>query len=568
MKNSILMRILLAGVSASVLFTGYVATAQVVPENVPNSARPSEIERQNRIKEVLPNVGGAPLITLPAQTTKPVAGNVKFKLNGVKLEGSTVYGDAELSEIYANKIGSTITLGDLNVIADAITSYYRNHGYILSRAVVPPQKANGGVVTIRVVEGFVNTVKVQGDRADDAQIQAYAEKIRSSKPLDAAKLERYLLLMDDLPGVTARAVLTPSPTTPDASDVVITVTRKRFEFSASIDNRASRYFDSAQASATAGVNDLLGMDDQTQLRVANSILSPRRLQFFEIRHEEQIGNEGTTLVGSASHVLTIPGYTLAPLDLKSTGDTFSLGVSHPLLRSRQSNWFVNSDFVVRNVEADTFAGNFYYDKTRVLSIGTSYDFVDSTSAINRIEGRASKGLDLDISNAKAHSRANGDASFLKFNSKASRIQPISGPWAVYGAIAGQYSNDPLYASEEFGLGGSEFGSAYDSAELTGDSGIAARAEIQLNQSRPGEWLLPQYQLYTFYDGGKVWNNDSLAGLENSTATLSSAGIGTRFNLVDAISGSLEGAVPIGHNVAAYGQDGGEPRVYFNLQYRY
>ena len=118
------------------------------------------------------------------------------------------------------------------------------------------------------------------------------------------------------------------------------------------------------------------------------------------------------------------------------------------------------------------------------------------------------------------------------------------------------------------MGGSEFGSAYDSAELTGDSGVAARAEIQFNQSRAGETFLPQYQLYTFYDGGKVWNNHALAGLENSSATLSSAGIGTRFNLVDAVSGSLEGAIPIGPNIAAYGQDGGEPRVYFNLQYRY
>ena len=568
MKNSILKRILLAGASASVLFTSYAASAQLTPESVPNSARPNEIERQNRIRDVQPSVGGAPLITLPAQPTKPVAGNVKFKLNGVKLEGSTVYGEAELSKIYADKIGSTITLGDLNAIADSITSYYRNHGYILSRAVVPPQKANGGIVTIRVVEGFVSAVKVQGDRADDAQIQAYAEKIRTSKPLDAAKLERYLLLMDDLPGVTARAVLTPSATTPDASEVVITVTRKRFEFGAAVDNRAGRYFDYGQASVTAGVNDLLNMNDQTQVRVANSIVSPRRLQFVEIRHEEPVGNEGTIIVGSASHVLTIPGYTLAPLDLKSTGDTFSLGVSHPLLRSRQSNWFINSDFVTRNIEANTFAGNFYYDKTRVLSIGSSYDFVDSTSAINRIEAHASKGLDIDTSDSKFHSRSNGDVSFLKFTSKASRIQPISGPWSVYGAVAGQYSNDPLYASEEFALGGSEFGSAYDSAELTGDSGVAARAEIQFNQSRAGETFLPQYQLYTFYDGGKVWNNHALAGLENSSATLSSAGIGTRFNLVDAVSGSLEGAIPIGHNIAAYGQDGGEPRVYFNLQYRY
>jgi hemolysin activation/secretion protein len=102
--------------------------------------------------------------------------------------------------------------------------------------------------------------------------------------------------------------------------------------------------------------------------------------------------------------------------------------------------------------------------------------------------------------------------------------------------------------------------------LTGDSGFAGRLELQYNQA-PGEWL-SQYQLYGFYDLGRVWNRDRIAGTEAAHASLSSTGLGTRFYLFDAVTGSLEGALPLTRKVNAMGEDGSAPRVFFNLQYRF
>jgi hemolysin activation/secretion protein len=563
MKNSHLNRYIAVFTTGVALLSGASAWAQAIPD----SARPSAVEDQYRLHDEQPSVTRAPLISTPEEHAKHISGGASFKLTHINLEGDKTFGEEQLSPLYRDKLGTTITLDDLNEIADSITTYYRNHGYILTHAVVPPQHANDGMVTIRIVEGFVSNVKVQGDKAEDPQIRAYADKIRASTPLDAAVLERYLLLMDDLPGVQARAVLQPSPNTPGASEVVINVTRKPVEFAATLDNRGSRYLGPIQASASASVNNLFGLDDQTQFRVANSIFDVNELKYFEVRHEEQLGADGTKLVLSANHVETQPGYTLGALDLDGISNAFSAGVSYPVLRSRQSNLFVNSDFTVRNVDVDTFAGNFYYDKTRVLTVGTSYDFLDSTSAVNRMEASFANGFNWDTSDAQPRSRANADLAFKKLDAKVTRIQPISGPWSVYGAVAGQYSFNPLVASEEFALGGSQFGSAYDSAELTGDSAIAARGEIQFNQSNESN-VVSQYQLYAFYDIGQVWNQDVIAGTEDKQASLSSTGLGVRFNLLESVSGGVEGALPLTRKVAAYGADGAAPRVFFNLQYRY
>ena len=70
-----------------------------------------------------------------------------------------------------------------------------------------------------------------------------------------------------------------------------------------------------------------------------------------------------------------------------------------------------------------------------------------------------------------------------------------------GGVSGQYALDPLFASEEFAVGGPVYGSAYDPAEITGDSGVAARAELRYSNTAP-QASIDIFQIYGFYDMGK------------------------------------------------------------------
>ncbi|HIF33642.1 MAG TPA: ShlB/FhaC/HecB family hemolysin secretion/activation protein, partial [Planctomycetaceae bacterium] len=72
------------------------------------------------------------------------------------VDGSTVYSGRDLLPLYENFLGSEVSLTDVFQIARRITVKYRGDGYILSRAVVPAQQIQAGVVTIDVVEGFVS----------------------------------------------------------------------------------------------------------------------------------------------------------------------------------------------------------------------------------------------------------------------------------------------------------------------------------------------------------------------------------------------------------------------------
>ena len=85
----------------------------------------------------------------------------------------------------------------------------------------------------------------------------------------------------------------------------------------------------------------------------------------------------------------------------------------------------------------------------------------------------------------------------------------------------QYSDEPLFSSEEFAVGGRVIGRGYDNGEILGDKGMGLSAELQ--------YLTPVYrdfsfQPYAFYDVGKVWNVDDIdENTDNEKPDLESAG---------------------------------------------
>lgn len=544
------------------------AFAQVV---VPGSADPTRAGDRLQIDN-RPDLNPDALIEAPenerGRDTKP--GGPTFTLEGIEFQDLTVFTKEELSHLFKDKIGTKVTLAELNQMVADITVFYRNNGYILSRAVLPPQRIGDGVVKIRIIAGHVDKVTFQGLPGDSGLLNAYADKIRNAKPLNAAVLERYLLLMEDLPGVTARAVIQPSANVTGASDVVVTITQKTLDAALTIDNRGSRFLGQYQGALTLGLNNVMGLHERTQLR---GVLTAEtdELRFIELSHEQYLGSEGTRLILSTSFTQTEPGASLEIFEIEGQNRFYAASLVHPFLRSRQSNLFGSLTFDVRDADVDILGVKFYEDRLRVLRLGGAYDFIDGLQAINRFEAILAKGFGWDDNSSNTlRSRANGRTNFEKISFSASRLQPldrwVNAPFNLYVASNGQASNEALLSAEEFGVGGALFGSGYDPSEITGDSGIAARAELQYSQSEGGAYL-QGYQLYTFYDVGTVWNRNTLAG-ESKRDSLASAGLGARFNITDNVSGEVEVAQPLTRDVNANGSEGKGTRGFFSFTFRY
>ncbi|MBT7853620.1 MAG: ShlB/FhaC/HecB family hemolysin secretion/activation protein, partial [Opitutae bacterium] len=247
--------------------------------------------------------------------------------------------------------------------------------------------------------------------------------------------------------------------------------------------------------------------------------------------------------------------------------SITLRLTHPFLRSRGKNLTGYLGFSGRNSTTKILGSLDSEDRLRVMNMGVSYDYADEYKGVNLIRLNLSKGLnifDATESGSSNLSRSQGKSNFTKLTGNLMRIQSLSPSWNILGAASWQYSFDKLLASEEFGVGGSQYGRAYDSSEITGDHGVAFKVELQ-KAFRP-EWdYLSDFQLYSFLDYGSVWNK-----VKTSTGAkrqdLTSIGLGMRFNITDSISGYLEMNQPISDNVAAEGNK--DPRLFFSLSNRF
>ncbi len=559
-------RIFLAS-TASFLTVALAGEAAAQAFNAPGSADPGRIEeRFQRDERPLP--GAAPVVNRPKELLPETAdeGGANFTLTQINLQGVTVFPEPELKRIYYPLLGKSVTLGDLKKIANEITAYYRNKGYILTRAIVPPQRISNGTATIHVVEGYIDGVDIQGgEKHNAALLRAYSSRITSIRPLNNEALERYLLLMDDLTGTTARGVLSPSPTETGASRLTVTLEHKQVDGNVSIDNRGSRFLGPIQYGALVGGNSVLGLSERLQGRV---IFSGNfdELRYYEASYNQPVGPEGTTLRALASYTDTRPGGSLEQFDVEGDTVSFSLSARHPLLRSRRENLYGDIGFRYRDTQTDVLNFNLYDDHIRSLYIGAAYDTYDFLKGVNRLEGEIVQGLDIfDATDRNdLRSRSNADTAFTRIETSYTRLQYLTDRFSGFVGVSGQYAFDALYASEEFAIGGEPFGTAYDPAEITGDHGVAARAELRYSDALP-EYYLDTYQLYIFYDGGKVWNRNRFAG-EEANESLTSTGAGVRFSLYENIAGTFEVAVPLTRDVSAEGSDGDDVRGFFSLNY--
>lgn len=497
---------------------------------------------------------------IPQVAAPAGADQVTFRLTNIVFSGMSVYNEDDLRPLFRQERYQDVTLQWVYELAARVTQHYREAGYLLSYAYVPDQEIVDGVVTLRVVEGHINRVVIDGPQPAGAHIlQSYFDRITRSHPIKEAMLESTLLRINDLPGVAYRAILLPQAGSTNPADFVLNLVpvHQDPKISVGFDNNASRFL--GPHTAHVSVDHSFLPLQQTSF-YAQTSLPTDKFNFVSLTHAATISPDWT-IEGTASLTKSEPGFTLEPLDITSTTANWGVSANYQLWRQRQENLLLGFGYDSRNVRSNFFDDQVLTrDKIRTIDAALSYDLVDGFGGINAATVRVTKGVDgLGASDAGDSnlSRSAAKPDFLKLNLSASRLQSIDENWNVVGQVTGQMSDKPLYASEEFGVGGSEIGRAYDSSDITGDAGAAGSLELRYLGLRT---LQPvNFEPFVYYDIGFVTNRD--AG-QADYESLASAGAGLRFATIWGQSGSLTVAVPLTKEVAApiYGGDKNAPRL--------
>lgn len=369
------------------------AFAQAVPQ-IPGGADPGRLEQRFQ-EPVMPRATPEPLLPDGEEKLAPAeAEKIRFALSGITLQGNTVFSEADLSPLYQQYLGQQVSLATIYQIADAITARYRNAGYVLARATPPAQRVESGIVQLVVFEGQIDKVTVEGQVPKNRKlIDAYLNKITSAQPLKSDVLERYVLLINDLPGINAKAVLIPSFEKTGATDLVLQLTEDRWDASGSVDNRGTEFVGAVQFRVQGGLNNQLGNFERIS---AQTIITQNtnELRFFDMGYVQPLGTEGT-LVGLSGNIsYSNPGSTLKQFDVEGQNRSITASISHPWIRSRRQNVTFQSSFTARNSRTDLRSSLLTEDRVRVVRAGGSADFTDSFRGINLLGADISQGLDI------------------------------------------------------------------------------------------------------------------------------------------------------------------------------
>jgi len=562
----------------SILMAGTFITALVNPahaqvENATRIADPSRIEQDLLSIDSLPLVEKTIEVERSATYSAPAgADDIKLYLESLQVDGVGTYKAEDLDPIYRDKLGKTVSLTEIYEIASDLTNKYRNDGYILTQVVVPPQTIDGGLVRLRVVEGFVEQIIIQGDDSVAQTVRDYVSNLKENNILDAKELEHYMLLINDLPGVSARGVLSQSQTTAGASDLTIVVERDKYEGEVSFDNHGSKFLGPYQASYVGSHNSVLGQNEliRTQIISSGDRDGIDELLFGSVLYEQPISKHGTKIRFIGSYTATEPGNDLEEFDVRGYSKFLSASVIHPFIRSRAMNLSGRATFDLRDLDSkNNLEPETREDRIRSLRVGSTFQFIDTLfgAGANAIDVEFSQGLNVFGASTEGLSnltRAQGDPQYTKLEFQAQRLQRVSNSVNVLLAGAGQWAASPLLSSEEFGVGGIDIGRGYDSSEIVGDDGISGKIELRWNQPYHTKYL-HDYQLFGFLDAGRVWDQDATTP-SGKRDSLVSTGLGIRANVTEKTNAGFGVAFPLTRRVDT-GNDR-DPRFYFNIAHKF
>ena len=411
---------------------------------------------------------------------------------------------------------------------------------------------SAGVLHFRVTEGHIADVKLDGDIGPaGVQVLRFLQRLTEPKAITAAALERYLLLAQDVPGVTLRAVLRPSTDEPGALTLVAQVSRAPVSGLLTADNRG---FSQAGPEESLGVfdfNSFTSYGERTEISLYRTFNSTEI--FGQASTEVYLGSSGLRLKIYGGAGDSQPSGQLRAAGYDGITRVFGGQFTYPIIRARQQtlNVVAIGDALESEIDngtgSDTFRSS--YDSLRVARIGGDYALSDlwlgaSRPATNGLTFRLSQGI-AGLGAKTDQTRPGERLDFFKATFDLTRTQTLFQPTdtssiALMGIVTGQITPNLLPPTEEFYLGGSRITRGFYSGEVIGDNALAATVELQYNVSTDinafGHTLAVSPQFYGFYDWGETWQNQR----SDPNYRLQSFGAGVRLNVTAYTEFDLEG----------------------------
>ncbi|MGH8246556.1 MAG: ShlB/FhaC/HecB family hemolysin secretion/activation protein, partial [Gammaproteobacteria bacterium] len=274
------------------------APANAGPLGLPDSARPGAVRPEETGRPAVPEGAPEALLEIPAVIDRPLEvdeGAVvvvsRFRLVDARDIPKFNLRVAELETLLAEQAATRpegFTIGQLQEVANQLTTFYRGKGLILAQAALPVQTVEGGVVDIQVFEGKLGRVLAEGNEIYDKVLLEIPFKGLIGEPVSKDEIESALLTLTDYPGLTVFGVFQPGQQVGTADIVLRVQEEKRFDIAFRADNHGVQETGRMRFQPTIEWNNVTATADKLTLSVQQTY-NPKKSDFLSVDYERFLG---------------------------------------------------------------------------------------------------------------------------------------------------------------------------------------------------------------------------------------------------------------------------------------
>ena len=496
---------------------------------------------------------------------------IRIAVNAFEVSGPNPIDENSTAVILEPFIGSFDSLDGLLGAVDALQNALNNRGFTFYRVILPPQTLEGGVVVLEIAAVTFNTVSIEGNKHfSEDNIIASLPSVSLGEIPDTQVIAQNLDTLNRHPSKKTNVRLRQSKSSNQVDAIVTVEDKKPYLLFAGLNNIGTRQTGRTRLSLGGQYSNLFDRDhkitlsyttspenvsDVTQVSANYELPMYRANGFvsaFYSFSDVNVGQVGDFEVSGAGRFWGLT-YTQLMRKRGNYRHQWSLGL--------QNRYFENNvDFLgllpigvdVRSFPISlSYQGQYVQDK---ISASFTSSYVRNMAIKDRNDG---------ATYALARFGAKSDWDLIRLDGQFSYRLPED--YLLRTTMSAQWAGEALIPGEQFGLGGWRSVRGLDERAVTGDNG--ARFSVETWTPALVDWY--GIRLLAFVDIG-FRDREKVQLGEVDTDTLSSAGLGLRWNWQSALSASLD----YGHMIAegegptATAKDENGVKWHFNLYYRF
>lgn len=495
----------------------------------------------------------------------------KIQVDRIEVTGSSIFDSSKFGPIIQELQGREVTRTELEAAVNAITQLYLEREYLTSEATLVPESLTTGVVEIKILEGGIEEIRIEGLRKLNPSYVRKRVELGATTPLNPRKLEEQLRLLRIDPLLENVEASLRKGHGVNQSILIVRVTEANpFNANFSVDNYSPPSVGSEQIGVGAIHRNFSGIGDSFAVSYRRTTRSGA--DTWNLTYQLPLNAMNGTLRVSGSidrnEVIQEP---FDSLGIEGESDLFNITYRQPLIYTPGKEFALSFGFTYRDGQTFTFAG------PTPFGFGPDSDGVSTTSVFNFSQEyitrnqsgawslRSQLNFGTQLFNATENNDPIPDGQFFSWSGQVQRVQIFSPTnfLIIQGEI--QLSTDGLLPSQQFIIGGGQSVRGYRQNLLAGDNGIRFSIEDRITLQRDEDGI-PTLQIAPFLDAGAVLNtDDNPNSLSQNQNVIAGIGLGILLQPLPGLNMRVDYAVSL-TQVENEGDNLQEKGFYFTVNY--